>query len=212
MILEHLNRSPILGILRGFDLYDLEWVLPLYRDAGFTVVEISMTSPDAENLISEAIRQFGEALVIGAGTIRGPEIMDKALKAGAKFIVTPSLDEEVITECVRRDIPIFPGALSPTEIEDAWDHGATAVKIFPASLGGPAYIRSLRGPMDDVRFVPTGGVNMEDIPAYLDAGAFALGMGSPLFPAPLIRSRNVAAFQKHLEVCRLAVSGGKNSV
>ncbi len=208
MILELLQKSPVIGILRGFDSDDIAWILPLYRDAGFKVVEIAMNAPEATDLIGEAIEQFGEDILIGAGTIRDPDTLQKALKAGAKFVVTPSLHEEVITECVRREIPIFPGALTPTEIEEAWGHGATGVKIFPASLGGPDYIRALRGPLEEVRFVPTGGVNMEDIPAYMEAGAFALGMGSPLFPAPLIRSRNVAAYQKHLEVCRLALRAG----
>ena len=209
MILELLSKCPVIGILRGLGIEDLMWALPLYRDAGFHVVEVTMNSPDAETLLAEAIQQFGPDLQIGAGTVRSAESLAKALKAGAKFIVTPSLDEEVITECVRGDIPIFPGALTPTEIEEAWRRGACAVKVFPASLGGPAYIRALRGPMDDVRLVPTGGVSLEDIPDYLEAGAFALGMGSPLFPAPLILHRNEIAFRKHLDVCQLALRNGQ---
>jgi 2-dehydro-3-deoxyphosphogluconate aldolase / (4S)-4-hydroxy-2-oxoglutarate aldolase len=146
-----------------------------------THLEITMNSPGAEKQIRDAIRHSGVALQVGAGTVMNAESLDRALSAGAMFIVTPFLARDVIVACVDRGIPVFPGACSPTEIYEAWELGATMVKIFPAETAGPAFIRGLRGPFPEIDLLPTGGVDLQSLEALLGAGAAGAGIGSPLF-------------------------------
>jgi len=170
----------LIGIARGFTLSQIGHVVPALLRGGLKHLEITMNSPGALSQIEEARKVAGGRLQIGAGTVTNRKLLEQALRAGATFIVTPTLNEEVLVECVRRKIPVFPGAFSPTEIYRAWELGATAVKIFPADLGGPAYVRSLRGPFLGIKLLPTGGVDLESVPLFVKAGASGLGIGSPL--------------------------------
>ena len=211
MILDSLKKCPAIGILRGFDWDDLRWLLPLYVDAGFTLAEVTMNTPGAPGLIRRAYDLLGGQLTVGAGTVLNIQDLENAHGSGAAFIVTPSLSEEVAKGCRALELPFFPGALSPTEVESAWRWGATAVKVFPASLGGPDYIRALRGPFGTIRLLPTGGVAIPDISEYRRAGAFGLGLGSPLFPATIIRDRDEAALCQRFEAIHDALEGWHTS-
>ena len=114
------------------------------------------------------------------------ELLDEAVTAGANFIVTPTVNREVLRECGRRGLAVFPGAFSPTEVLEAWELGAAMVKVFPADAGGPAYLRAIRGPFPQIRLLPTGGVDLQTGREFLKAGASGLGVGSPLFNKPRI--------------------------
>lgn len=118
---------------------------------------------------------------IGAGTVLDTKALEQALSAGASFIVTPTANPDVIRECVRRNIPIFPGAFTPTEIVTAWELGASMIKIFPAETHGPKYIKALKGPFPNIQMMPTGGVDLKTLPEFVKAGADGFGVGSPLF-------------------------------
>jgi 2-dehydro-3-deoxyphosphogluconate aldolase/(4S)-4-hydroxy-2-oxoglutarate aldolase len=120
-------------------------------------------------------------MCIGAGTVLNLELLQRALAAGATFIVTPVVNVEVIEECVRRKIPVFPGAYSPTEIMRAWELGATMVKVFPAETLGPSYVKAIKAPLPQVKLMPTGGVDLKTLGAYKKAGADGFGVGGPLF-------------------------------
>ena len=172
---------PLIGILRGISVNHLPRIIDCVQRGGMTHLEITMNSPNALGQIREAIRLSGGTLKIGAGTVTTMDLLEEALGAGASFIVTPSMVEEVVNACVARGIPVFPGALSPTEIWRAWELGATMVKVFPMELGGAGFIRALRGPFPQVALLPTGGVDLETLPALLRAGAAGAGIGSPLF-------------------------------
>src|SRR5205085_9064420 len=126
-------------------------------------------------------RMAGDGICIGAGTILNLKSLEKALDAGASFIVTPAINTEVIIKCVTHKIPIFPGAYSPTEILHAWELGATMVKVFPAETLGPGYIKAIKAPLPQVKLMPTGGVDLKTLAAYKKAGADGFGVGSPLF-------------------------------
>jgi 2-dehydro-3-deoxyphosphogluconate aldolase/(4S)-4-hydroxy-2-oxoglutarate aldolase len=149
-----------------------------------------MNTVGAEAMIKKAKSDFGNSIHIGAGTVCTMNDLQKALEVGADFIVTPIVDKDVIEKCVATKIPVFPGAFSPTEIYTAWSLGASMVKVFPISQLGPAYIQSIKGPFPQIKLMPTGGVELEDIKSYKEAGASAFGIGSPMFPNSLIKTLN----------------------
>jgi 2-dehydro-3-deoxyphosphogluconate aldolase/(4S)-4-hydroxy-2-oxoglutarate aldolase len=147
-----------------------------------------MNTPDAVRQLREAALVAEGRLNVGAGTVTNLTILDQALAARASFVVTPTIEPKVVTACARHKIPVFPGALSPTEIVRAWELGATMVKVFPAESVGPGYIRALKAPLPDIKLVPTGGVDLKTLPDFVKAGADAFGIGSPLFNRQRIES------------------------
>ena len=182
------QQLPIVGILRGFTLGQVTQIVHAAVRGGLRNVEITMNSPDAARQLREAVTVAEGQLNIGAGTVINLELLDQALVAGAAFVVTPTLEPKVIAECVNQKIPVFPGAFSPTEIIRAWDLGAMMVKVFPAESVGPNYIRALKAPLPHIKLLPTGGVDLKTLPAFLKAGADGFGIGSPLFDRQRVES------------------------
>jgi 2-dehydro-3-deoxyphosphogluconate aldolase/(4S)-4-hydroxy-2-oxoglutarate aldolase len=151
------------------------------RAGGIDVVEVTMTVPGAVSLIDELARRFGDAVVVGAGTVLDAETARACIIAGAAFIVSPVLDAATIACCRTHGIPVVPGALTPTEIVRAVQAGADMVKVFPCgALGGARYIQSLKAPLPHVRLVPTGGVTLQTVGDFIRAGASAVGVGADL--------------------------------
>jgi len=175
------QRLPLVGILRGLPPEKLRPVIETALEGGLTNVEITMNTPGAGEQIRTAREIAGHAANIGAGTVTSLTRLEAALAAGACFIVTPTIVPAVVERCVQLQVPVFPGAFTPTEIQQAWEMGATMVKVFPAEVLGPAYLRSLKGPLPHLKLMPTGGVNLHTLPDYAQAGADAFGVGSPLF-------------------------------
>lgn len=156
---------------------------------GITIVEITMTVPDARAVIRSVREKFGSRVVIGAGTVLDGETARACVDAGADFIVAPGFDQGTVDAARARDVPMMPGALTPTEVITAWKAGADMVKIFPCSaLGGAKYLRALRGPLPQVKFMATGGVNATTAADYIAAGASALGVGAELVDTALLTS------------------------
>ena len=193
------QQAPIVGIVRNISLEDLKHILPVYKKAGLTTIEITMNTPGADEMINYAVENEGDGLNIGAGTVCTKDDLDLALDAGAKFIVTPIISKKVIKSCVKKGIPIFPGAFTPTEIYNAWTLGATMVKIYPATSLGPGYIKDLKAPMNQLKLLPTGGVGLENMSAFLKAGANGLGIGGQLFDKKLILDKNWQGLGNHFE-------------
>ena len=150
MQLDRFRRKPLMGILRGITTAQLAPTLESAISGGLEALEITMNTPGAAELIARARAIAGGELAIGAGTVLSRESLDTALAAGASFIVMPTLVPDVVGECVRRDVPVFPGALTPQEIHTAWQAGAAMVKVFPSKFFGPEYFREVKGPFDDV--------------------------------------------------------------
>jgi 2-dehydro-3-deoxyphosphogluconate aldolase / (4S)-4-hydroxy-2-oxoglutarate aldolase len=175
------HRLPVVGILRGFDRMQVEKLITSAAAGGLCNFEVTMNSQNAADLIRMMREILGGRSNVGAGTVCSLPNLEAALEAGAGFIVTPIVNSKVIIECVKRHVPVFPGALSPTEIHQAFDLGASIVKVFPSDSLGPTYIKSLKGPFPGWRLMPTGGVTVETLGAYKRAGAEAFGVGSPLF-------------------------------
>ena len=198
------HRAPVVGILRGIPMDVVLKIAPVYLDAGFYTLEVTMNTPNAENTIT-ALRDQYPGLNTGAGTVCSLADLDQALGAGAQFIVTPILNEELIKRAVAQNIPIFPGAFTPTEVYRAWELGASAVKVFPATQLGVPYIKDLRGPLNHVKLLPTGGVSLSNIKSFFDAGAVGVGMGSSLFPKNMIQQKDFEALGQHLRTIKTEI-------
>ena len=167
-----------MAIGRGLPVDRLERIAEGLVAGGIRAFEITLNSPDAFGAIETLADRWGDRLLVGAGTVLDVDEAARAAGAGARFIVSPHTDPSIVEWAAERGLPVFPGAFSPTEILLAWNAGATAVKLFPASVGGPTFIRELRGPFRDIPLIATGGVTIESAPAMLAAGATAVGMGS----------------------------------
>lgn len=194
---ERFEDIPIVGIVRGIDLGDFKQILPVYVKAGLTTIEVTMNTPDVETLIRYAVKEYSGVLNVGAGTVCSLSDLDSALDYGAQFIVTPLVNEEVITSCVNRNIPIFPGAFTPSEIYKAWILGAPIVKIYPAGNFGAGYIKDVKAPLNQVKMMPTGGISTDNMQSFLDVGVEGFGIGSPLFNKAIIKSKDWDALEKH---------------
>ncbi len=181
MDIREFRKQPLLGILRGVDSKIIEPLVEAIVDSGLKTIEITMNTKDAEDIIRKAVEVAKKRLTIGAGTVIDTDSLKSALQAGASFIVTPVLDREVTAYCVKNKIPSFPGALTPQEIYDAWQAGATMVKVFPARVFGPAYFKEIKGPFKDIELLACGGVRPENLKEYFANGASAVSFGSSVF-------------------------------
>ena len=184
-VAELIRSTRLIAILRRIEPQArlLELVASL-ADDGVRVFEVTFDAPNAaDDLVAVrerlAAMALGDALV-GAGTVRSVEAHDQAADSGAAFVVGPTLDPVIVDGALRRGLPVIPGAYSPTEIAQAWELGATFVKLFPASSLGPSHVRELRGPFPDIELIATGGIDAESARAFLDAGCVAVGVGSAL--------------------------------
>ncbi|HEY3324911.1 MAG TPA: bifunctional 4-hydroxy-2-oxoglutarate aldolase/2-dehydro-3-deoxy-phosphogluconate aldolase [Planctomycetota bacterium] len=161
-------------------------------EGGIRACEVTFTVPGAPSVIRRVKHDLGDAVLLGAGTVLTAEEAEDAVDAGALYLVSPNTDEKVIGAAKRLGVPIIPGAFTPTEVVRAWDLGADAVKIFPASLGGPAYIRALKAPLPHIPMIPTGGVDERTVGEFFRAGAFAVGAGGALFDRKRLQAKDYA--------------------
>jgi 2-dehydro-3-deoxyphosphogluconate aldolase / (4S)-4-hydroxy-2-oxoglutarate aldolase len=194
--LKRILDAGIVAVVRFEASAPLVKVVRALAEGGVTAAEVTFTVPDAVDVIRDVRREVGDALVIGAGTVLDPETARAAILAGAEFIVAPTINPEVVRMCRRYDKAVIPGALTPTEVLSAWEAGADIVKIFPADVGGPAYLRALHGPLPQVRLMPTGGVDLTTAVRFLEAGACCLGVGGALVDATAIAQGDFARIQR----------------
>lgn len=177
---EILRNTGVVAVLRAPHARDYAPVIEALQLGGVLSIELTLSTPGVFNELPILQERFGDALEIGVGTVTTAAEADEALDLGAAYIVTPVTEPEVITTCVRRGIPVYPGGLTPTELHTGWKLGATAVKVFPASTLGAGYVSQLRGPFPDIRVIPSGGVDIDDVPDWIRAGALAVSLGGPL--------------------------------
>jgi 2-dehydro-3-deoxyphosphogluconate aldolase/(4S)-4-hydroxy-2-oxoglutarate aldolase len=182
--------------------------------SGIGIAEITMTVPNALSVLEQVARRFGDRVLVGAGTILDVENCESAIAAGAEFIVTPSLDLRVIETAQNHSRPCLPGALTPTEILAAWRGGADLVKVFPCGpVGGPKYIKSLKGPFPQIELVPTGGVSLQNTADFIRAGASAVAVGGELVDLKALRAGNLEAItataKRFLEAVRAGRAAAK---
>lgn len=184
---------PVVGILRGVDGTFFGELMPVVFDAGLQAIEVTMNTKGAEEMISRNRPLVPDGRLLGAGTVRTRSEAERALAAGAMFLVTPNLDPEVM-ECARSwKVPVVAGAMTPTEVHAAWKAGAAMVKVFPCgAIGGPRYIRELRGPFEEIPLVAVGGVSRGNVADYFAAGARAVGVSTSLFGKRALAGKDLA--------------------
>src|SRR5579864_2503634 len=202
----HLQRmldAGIVAVVRSPDSRQLLEVAKALTDGGVNVMEITFTVPHALEVIRQVQQVLGDRILLGAGTVLDPETARAAILAGTEFIVAPTLNLEVIRLCHRYDKLVLPGAFSPTEILAAWEAGADIVKVFPADVLGPAFFKAMRGPLPQIRLMPTGGVDLNSAAEFLRAGACCLGLGSQLVEPRAIAERD---FDRIRELARQYVA------
>jgi 2-dehydro-3-deoxyphosphogluconate aldolase / (4S)-4-hydroxy-2-oxoglutarate aldolase len=180
--LTQILKHKIIVIVRGVRPEDFFQIAGALLAGGLHIIEVTLNSPDALSVIREASGRMGEQLLIGAGTVLDADAARDAIGAGAKFIISPSLDKETILATKEHGAVSIPGAFTPTEILTAFRHGGDIIKVFPASVG-PGYFSDIRGPLPHIPLMPTGGVNLSNIRAFREAGAVAFGIGSALIDA-----------------------------
>jgi 2-dehydro-3-deoxyphosphogluconate aldolase/(4S)-4-hydroxy-2-oxoglutarate aldolase len=176
-----LTETGVVAIARAASTARVGAAVETLVTSGITCIELTMTMPGAIEAIAMLVKQFGASACIGAGTVLTRDQARACIDAGAAFLVAPSAVPEVVDVALADGVPCLPGALTPSEVVAAWNAGAAAVKLFPASIGGAQYLRDIRAPLPDIPLIPTGGVGIDDVAGYLAAGAVAVGLGSPLF-------------------------------
>lgn len=187
--LKFLQDVPVVGILRDIPEGAEEACVKISAECGLKAIEVTMNTSAATSIIQKlktAARPLG--ISVGAGTVRNVQDLERALSAGAEFIVSPNTVKDVIQKCAQKNIPSIPGALSPTEVQFAYDSGATCVKVFPVNcVGGPAYIKALRGPFRDIPLLACGGVSTENVEEFILGGADLVAFGGSIFKPSLMR-------------------------
>ena len=181
MKIERFKKLPLMGILRGIELGAIGPLVETIISSGLETIEITMNTESASGLLKRAIAVARKELVIGAGTVLTMDDLKSALDCGATFIVMPVLIKDVLEYCLKNKIPVFPGALTPQEIYNAWCSGATMVKVFPAKFFGPDYFKEIKGPFNNIELLACAGVTPENLPAYFLNGASAVAFGASVF-------------------------------
>jgi len=176
----------VVAVIRMKDPAKLRAVVDALAEGGVRALEVTMTVPNAVNLIRELAPTMPEGFLLGAGTVIDPDTARAVIDAGARFVVGPVFRPDVIRACHERDVPAMPGCFSPTEILAAHEYGADIVKVFPATMLGPQFIKDVRAPLPQVKLMPTGGVTLDNAGDWIRAGAVAVGVGSALVDAKAI--------------------------
>ena len=187
--LDRFKETPVLGIIRGASHASIQGVLEACVSGGLKFVELTLNTENAFPLIESVSQQFSEEICVGAGTVLSLRDAKQAENVGAQFIVSPTLNIDVATYCLKKGLAYFPGALTPTEIEKSWSAGAAMVKVFPASQMGADYFNTIRGPFNELLFMAVGGVNASNAVEYLQAGASAVAIGGSLFTVSRMKNR-----------------------
>jgi 2-dehydro-3-deoxyphosphogluconate aldolase / (4S)-4-hydroxy-2-oxoglutarate aldolase len=203
-----LRDTGVAAILRADRPDHLEAVAHELAAAGITCLELTLTTPGALDALARLRRGLDAGVALGVGSVLDAAQAQAALDAGAEFLVSPGVCEEVARAAGAGAVPCYPGAFTPTEVLAAWRLGAPAVKLFPAATGGPRHLRDIRGPLPDIPLMPTGGVALEQIADYVAAGAVAVGLGGPLI-GDALRSGSTAGLRERARAALQAVTEGR---
>lgn len=181
-ILERIKEIGLVAVMRGASAAAAVEVSGALIEGGVHGIEVAFTTPEAEKAMRALREEHGDRVLVGAGTVTTPEHVGMAVEAGAAFLVSPGCDPDLVPTMLDTGLAVLPGALTPSEVMLAGRLGVDTVKLFPGSLGGPAYLKALRGPFPEVGFVPTGGVSAENVADWFAAGALAVGVGGAFAP------------------------------
>ncbi len=192
-VIQQIKDTGVIPVVRATTADEAMRAIDAIREGGISVLEITMTVPGAIKVIEQVSKRYGKDALVGAGTVLDPEIAEACISSGARFVVSPALNLETIACCRRLDVPVMPGALTPTEVVQAWNAGADFVKVFPAgAVGGASYLKALKAPLPQIELVPTGGVTIVTAADFIRAGAAALGVGTDLVDIKALREGQAA--------------------
>ncbi len=208
-VMARIISGGIIAIVRGDYRSRLIAIAEVLVEAGVPAIEVTMNSPDALTAIEKLGQAVGDRLLVGAGTVIEPAAVDEIADAGGCFIVAPNVNATVIEAATKTDLLVIPGAYTATEIVKAWELGAKLVKLFPASAGGPGYLRAMRGPLEHIPIMPTGGVSGENAADFMAAGASALGIGGSLVNRDILAPGGLERLREQAERLMAAVAEGR---
>lgn len=211
-VIKQIRDIGIIPVVRATSADEAMRAIDAIREGGVSVLEITMTVPGAVSVIEQLAKNYGSDVLVGAGTVLDPETARACILSGAKFVVSPALNVETIECCRRYGVTVMPGALTPTEVVQAWTAGADFVKVFPAgALGGASYLKALKAPLPQIELVPTGGVSLKTAADFIKAGASALGVGADLVDLKAIRDGQASIIteraKQYVEIVREARAG-----
>ena len=206
-----MRETGLIAIMRADGSDQLIAAADAIRAGGIRAIEVTMTTPGAIETIRAARHRYRGETLFGAGTVLDPETAGAAILAGADFVVAPTFDPKMVAICRRYSIPVFPGCFTPTEMLTAWEGGASMIKLFPADLGGPSYIKAVRAPLPQLEIVPVGGVNLDTAAEFIRSGAAVLGVGSSLINQKLLEAGNMEDLRHRAAAFVAEVAKGRNS-
>ncbi|MBN1780238.1 bifunctional 4-hydroxy-2-oxoglutarate aldolase/2-dehydro-3-deoxy-phosphogluconate aldolase [bacterium] len=209
-ILETLLESAVVAIIRMPDAEKLKKIAEAIYAGGVSGIEITMTTPNALNVITELSRSMGDVIQVGVGSVTDRDTARRAVDAGARYIVSPVFKQELIDTAHEHDVPCIPGCFSPTEILTAYEGGADIIKVFPADVLGMAFIKGVKAPMPQLPLMPTGGVTPENAGDWIRAGACAVGVGSALLDKRAIAENDFAKLTDNAKILKASVEAGKS--
>jgi len=205
-----IREAGIVAIMRANNSDQLLAAADAVKAGGVNAIEVTMTTPGAIKVIEQATARYGEEVIFGVGSVLDPETARAAILAGAQFVVCPTLRLSTIEMCHRYDVPVVPGAYTATEALTAWEAGADLVKIFPASVGGPKYIKALKGPLPQIPMVPVGGVNLDTTADFIRAGSEVVGVGGSLINQKLLDAKEFETITANARRYREEVQKGRS--
>jgi len=208
-ILDRMVAGGVVAIMRAKSSDQLLSAAEAILAGGVNAIEVTMTTPGALTVVEQAVSKFGEKTLFGVGSVLDPETARSAILAGAQFVVCPTLNVNTIEMCLRYSVPVMPGAYTPTEILTAWEAGASIVKVFPASVGGPGYIKAVKAPLPHILLSAVGGVNLENTADFIRAGCEVVGVGGELVNQKLLEARDFAAITELARGFRSGVEKGR---
>jgi 2-dehydro-3-deoxyphosphogluconate aldolase / (4S)-4-hydroxy-2-oxoglutarate aldolase len=206
-----IRKTGVIAIMRAMRPEQLLSAAEAIKNGGVPVIEVTMTTPGALTVIVAATKRFGEEVLFGAGTVLNAEAARAAILAGAGFIVAPTLDLEVVKVCHDYGVPVIPGCFTPTEMLTAWRAGADLIKLFPADIGGPQFVKAILAPLPQLQIVPVGGVDLNTAAAFIQMGAVALGVGGSLINQALLDAGDMAELTRRAAAFIEAVQKGRKA-
>jgi 2-dehydro-3-deoxyphosphogluconate aldolase/(4S)-4-hydroxy-2-oxoglutarate aldolase len=209
-ILESIIASGAVAVVRMSSVDKLLRVVEAVREGGVTAIEITMTTPNALQVIEEVSRRMDDAVQVGVGSVLSAEVARQAVEAGARYVVSPIFKPEIIRAAHAQGVPAMPGAFTPTEVQLATEAGADIVKVFPADVVGMAFFKAVRAPMPHLKLMPTGGVTLTNAGDWIRAGACAVGVGSALLDRRAIEEEDYAALTENARTLRRSVEAGRS--
>ncbi len=209
-VVQEIEASGVVAVIRLKEPEKLRHVVDALMEGGVRALEVTMTVPGAVGLIEQLARSMPAEFQLGAGTVLDPETARHVILAGAKFIVAPTLNLATIEMCHRYDVAALPGCFTPTEILAAWQAGADVIKVFPATALGPTFFKDMRGPLPQIKLMPTGGVTLANAGDWIKAGAVAIGVGTALVDNKAIADGNFAKIAENARTVVQAVQAARN--